>query len=934
MIVRLVLATLIAVSGLVHVHGSAVPAAGSDAAVADTTGTTAPDDGVVPAVADGSATGRLAGMDRAVAEAVAQDEAAPAGQDDVTVTDLPVVVPTQAQENLRALTGPARPAAGADAVVADQGAGDRVVTPVTETDGFQTVGMTWPGDADAARLDVQVRTRADDGTWSGWQQLEVADDAPDAGTADAASAEVRGGTDPLWVGEADAVQLSFPADGAPAPQDLELTLVDVPLPTTAEQGGAQASGALSTGGAVISNAALVVPTAMTTAPHIISRAQWGARPQVCTPGTASSIVGVVVHHTAGSNSYSTVAEAMQQIRGDQAYHIDGRGWCDIGYNFVVDKWGNIYEGRAGSLTKPVIGVHAGGFNTGTVGISMLGNYSTVTPPAATQEAVAQIAAWRLQQYHRDPAGWMSYYTYGGQNSSYPAGTTANLPVIFGHRDVAYTACPGQAGYSTLGAIRNRARSLVGAALVNPKATPSSATQGSGFTLRSATLSNIDWTLTVTSTRTGAVIARSIGYAQQALGGVVATWNGRDASSQPVELGAYAMTLTGVEHGTGVAVLPATVTVHVVPAQNPATVAQVPLASDLTFVPITPTRVLDTRPSGVPIRAASRIDLALAGHFGVPANAAAVAVNVTATEATAITHVRIWPSGRAMPGSSVLNADPTRSAAAAGVVVGVGGEGKVSLYNNAGRTHLVVDITGYYVASGGSAYRPLTTAARLYDTRAGDGRMTNGQRRTLTVAGRNGVPADATAVVVNVTSVVSSGDGYVSVVPSGSAAGATSTVNHLPHNDVANRATVPLAGGKVDVLLGGASADVVIDVVGWYGPGATARFTPIAPSRAVDTRVSGGALGQGGSRTIRLTGVPGDAVAAVTTLTATGQTAGATYLTVWPSGTARPGTSDLNTGRGRDQANSVVPRIGSGASVDVYNRMGSVQVLLDVYGYFR
>src|SRR5665647_2868216 len=109
-------------------------------------------------------------------------------------------------------------------------------------------------------------------------------------------------------------------------------------------------------------------------PTIITREQWGARPQVCTPDVATThgLIGAVVHHTAGSNGYSTIAEAMQQIRGDQAYHIDGRGWCDIGYNFVVDKWGNIYEGRANSLTRPVIGVHAGGFNTGTVGVSMLG----------------------------------------------------------------------------------------------------------------------------------------------------------------------------------------------------------------------------------------------------------------------------------------------------------------------------------------------------------------------------------------------------------------------------------------------------------------------------------------------------------------------------------------------------------------------------------
>ena len=104
------------------------------------------------------------------------------------------------------------------------------------------------------------------------------------------------------------------------------------------------------------------------APQIISREEWGARPQVCQPAVATALVGAVVHHTADPNDYSTVAEAERRIRADQAYHIDGRGWCDIGYNFVVDKWGNIYEGRDNSLTQPIIGVHAGGFNTGTLGV--------------------------------------------------------------------------------------------------------------------------------------------------------------------------------------------------------------------------------------------------------------------------------------------------------------------------------------------------------------------------------------------------------------------------------------------------------------------------------------------------------------------------------------------------------------------------------------
>ncbi|QZN84803.1 DUF4214 domain-containing protein [Cellulomonas sp. C5510] len=340
----------------------------------------------------------------------------------------------------------------AEPVVADGlTAEDRVVTPAVETADVQTIGVTWPQDADGTELVPQVRTRVGD-EWSGWSEMEVGDSAPDAGTADAAAA-ARGGTDSFWIGDVDAVQLSFAATATGGPDDLDLTLVGSDL---VEPGSATAvQDASSTGDAVFRTALATTGTAdvvqTAAAPGVITRAQWGARAPVCTPDTASTLVGAVVHHTAGSNSYSSVAAAMQQIRNDQAYHIDGRKWCDIGYNFIVDKWGNIYEGRVNSSIAPVIGVHAGGFNTGTVGIAMLGTYSAV-PSAATQDAVGRVIGWRLGRYGVNPQGSMSYYTGNGENSRYK-NTTVSLPRVFGHRDVSYTACPGDGGYAALGNIR-------------------------------------------------------------------------------------------------------------------------------------------------------------------------------------------------------------------------------------------------------------------------------------------------------------------------------------------------------------------------------------------------------------------------------------------------------------------------------------------------
>lgn len=434
MIVRLALVAALTSSGL-------LPTAAGPAPVVQTAAAT--DAVVAPATADPTSS-----------------DPADGASEDVTVTEVGVTVEPEA--------GPASPAPplaadvvrDGDSVVAgavvDDPAGDRAVSDVLETDGFQTVGVTWPQGSDAEGLDPQVRTRAADGTWSDWHDLSVSDDAPDAGSPDAEHA-VRGGTDPLWVGDADAVQVSFAA-GAADPADMSLTLVDVP---DVAAGSASASGAVATGTATVSSAlymsssAGVVQTA-TGMPHVISREEWGARPQVCQPAVASSLVGAVVHHTADPNTYSTVAEAERRIRADQAYHIDARGWCDIGYNFVVDKWGNIYEGRDNSMTQAIIGVHAGGFNTGTLGVSMLGTYDSA-PPAATVQAVAQIIGWRLGYYGINPQGTFTYHTLGGENSRYGVADVTMSRVI-GHRDVAYTACPGNGGYAALPQIRSLAAS--------------------------------------------------------------------------------------------------------------------------------------------------------------------------------------------------------------------------------------------------------------------------------------------------------------------------------------------------------------------------------------------------------------------------------------------------------------------------------------------
>ncbi|MCL2090404.1 MAG: hypothetical protein FWH11_04140, partial [Micrococcales bacterium] len=364
---------------------------------------------------------------------------------------------------------------------------------------------------------------------------------------------------------------------------------------------------------------------------------------------------------------------------------------------------------------------------------------------------------------------------------------------------------------------------------------------------------------------------------------------------------------------------------------------VPVVSGLGFVPITPVRALDTRTVNQPLGAGAVREVPLAGV--VPPEAKAVALNVTAVGASASTFLRVWPTGQTMPGTSNLNVTRDSTAAVA-VVSALGTDRKVSVRNNTGSVHLVVDVTGYYVSSGGAGFSPLASSARLYDSRTSGGHASMSTRR-LQVAGRAGIPSDATAVMVNVTAAGAQGPGHISVVPAGGDVHGTSSVNLWPGADVANRATVPLSGGQIDVYLHAGPSGVIVDVVGWYGPSGQLRLTPVVPQRVVDTRDAalspGGPVGQGQTRTLSVRdAIVTDQVprAALVTLTATQQTAVATHLKVGAAGQALPVTSDLNTGAGRDQAALALMVWNSAGASVVYNNTGSTHVVVDVVAVFH
>jgi hypothetical protein len=273
---------------------------------------------------------------------------------------------------------------------------------------FSTVGVTWAPDPATGELSVQVRTRSE-GAWTPWTSLEAEGPAVLAGAPEEHARGVRSGTEPLYAGDSDGVQVRVEVLSGEAPRDVRLALVDpgsspadasvtaLPASTAHAQAAPRRSAAGRSGG----------PT---------SRSAPGR------PSYASTLSAVTLHHTASSNDY-TAAEVPGLIRGFYAYHVRSQGWSDIGYNVLVDKFGTAWEGRAGGLDKPVIGAHAGGFNTGTVGVSMIGTYGTVEPTAATKEAVAQVSAWKLGLHGRDPRS--SYTTTSGGSTRYPSGTVGD-----------------------------------------------------------------------------------------------------------------------------------------------------------------------------------------------------------------------------------------------------------------------------------------------------------------------------------------------------------------------------------------------------------------------------------------------------------------------------------------------------------------------------
>jgi uncharacterized protein with LGFP repeats len=329
--------------------------------------------------------------------------------------------------------------------------GGETIREVHQDTPFSMVALTA---SDLTGTSARVRAKKPDGSWGPWYEAEALE-----GVGDGSSGPR--GTEPVFIGRTTTVQIAVtrPAGAAPSatPPSAERPGLGY-LPATVEQPFAQNINAVLISPPQAPVDSRPLPTAVIAPgvpPQIISRAQWGAEESMrCgDPRYDNGVRAGVVHHTAGSNDYAP-QDSAGIIRSIYAYHTRTLGWCDIAYNALVDKYGQVFEGRAGGMDRPVEGSHTGGFNTDTWGVAMIGNFDVVPPTPIQLRNTGRLLGWRLAMDHVDPRGTVVLASAGGSFTHFPRGATPTLPSIFTHRDVGNTDCPGNAAYAVMDRIRD------------------------------------------------------------------------------------------------------------------------------------------------------------------------------------------------------------------------------------------------------------------------------------------------------------------------------------------------------------------------------------------------------------------------------------------------------------------------------------------------
>ena len=380
-----------------------------------------------------------------------------------------------------------------------------------------------------------------------------------------------------------------------------------------------------------------------------------------------------------------------------------------------------------------------------------------------------------------------------------------------------------------------------------------------------------------------------------------------------------------------------------------------------FYAVSPTRVLDTR-SGLgapahPVGAGGVVQVQLGGVAGVPASGvSAVVLNVTVTGTTAGGYLTVYPAGVSRPTASNINFDPGATLANS-VTVALGSAGKVAFYNSGGKTDVVADVIGFYAADDTTLSNPrfgypgghtigLAAPIRSLDTRSGGGPIPAGHTRSVPVNLGSTVNSHVHALLVNVTVVTPKSGGYVTLWNARTTRPGTSTLNFPAGAPaVTNFAIIPVTGDgtpTVDIYNASSAAlSVVLDVFGYVDDttiGGGLTFHPITPTRIVDSR---SALGLTSALTAGKVGVvttPAAVGTASTKALALNVTAispsTSTYLTLYADGITRPNSSNLNPAPGTIVANAALTTLSSARRFDIFNAGGTVNIVIDVAGYYQ
>lgn len=431
----------------------------------------------------------------------------------------------------------------AAAAIGATGAERRVDTPwrrVCPGIRFTAVSIGWAQTGDLAPIEALVETRRA-GSYSAPEAVASdPQEAPDPGSADFAG--VREATEVLWTGSGTCIRFSLRVPAGVSVARLHASFVNTSGTATGPRAHPSA-GAVAPSFEDTSNPPGISP------PRIVTRAAWGAAPAYFDTGSpgcrapyyAPEVKVAYVHHTSGSNSYAP-SESDDVVRAIYWFHTQERGYCDIAYNFLVSRYGQVFEGRAGGVDAPVIPGSQSGFNTYTTSAAVMGNFQVARPPARAVSALERLLAWRLDVAHVPALGHDALVSQGGETDRFPIGARIALPTIVGHRQTSWTDCPGRYLYRMLPEIRRAVASLGAPKILRPRQSRDVFRPGSSpvdIAARASTA--LRWTVSIVS-RAGDVV-RTIHSRGRTLG---LSWSGHDDAGKPVGAGKYRVIIQGVD----------------------------------------------------------------------------------------------------------------------------------------------------------------------------------------------------------------------------------------------------------------------------------------------------------------------------------------------------------------------------------------------------